>query len=135
MSSAKGITPVIAVILLLLITISMVGFAFVWFSRVTLLAQNATETRLGNVINQQEQTVRIDNVAGTEVTIRATGAQSIPVSGLQVYVNGAQQTCSSWSGTTLAPGSTITCTLSGACPSGARLRVTSPGNLDETICP
>jgi flagellin-like protein len=138
-SSSKGITPVIAVILLLLITISMVGFAFVWFQRVAITTTSAVENQTRNILEKQQQVIKIDNIdsssgTDTKVYIRATGTQSIPNSGLQVYVNGARQTCA-WDLPTLNPGSIIKCTFAPVCTSGATLRVTAPGNLDETRCP
>lgn len=131
----KGITPVIAVILLLLITISMVGFAFVWFSRITQSALAATENRTQTILSQQEQTIRVDNVnaAARQVTIRATGSQSISNSNLKVYVSSILQACA-WDAPTLTPGSTITCTFTSACNPGNPLRVTAPGGPDETTC-
>lgn len=127
----KGITPVIAVILLMLITISMVGFAFVWFSRIAITAQNATEAQLQNVLNQQAQIIRIDSLGGGSVVVRNVGTQAIPGTQIQVYVNGVIRS-GACPGTTLAPGATISC--SATCSSGSRIRVTSPGNLDESIC-
>lgn len=133
----KGITPVIAVILLLIITISMVGFAFVWFQRVAFTAQTATESTLQTTLTQQGQTIRIDNVeySTNKVQIRSIGTQSILNSNLNVYLNGTKQTCA-WDSPSLAPGSIITCTFGTGCASGSgtKLRVTSPGNLDEVVC-
>ena len=131
----KGITPVIAVILLLLITISMVGFAFVWFTRLT---QTATESISG----QQEQLtdelakhVRIDNVAGTALALRSTGTKTVQTSELGFFIDGVAKTCTFSAGvTSIAPSTVASCTLATACGAGSRMRVTAPARPDETIC-
>ena len=61
----KGITPVVAIILLLLITISMVGFAFVWFTRIGELTTQQTQTQLQSQLDAAAQKVRIDSIDKT----------------------------------------------------------------------
>jgi flagellin-like protein len=132
----KGITPVIAVILLLLITIAMVGFAFVWFSRVGSVAMNATETQLRSQLDQGAKRVSIDNinVASGAVAVRNIGSASIPVGEISVYRAAVAQAACGWSGS-IAPGATATCsTTGGACTSGTIIRITAPGNFDEVAC-
>ncbi len=58
----KGITPVIATILLLLITISMVGFAFVFFQRTTQTAARSGEEQLNQTTGQITTLFSIDGV-------------------------------------------------------------------------
>ena len=131
----KGITPVIAVILLLLITISMVGFTFVWLTRLSSTLQTKTSESI-NATYSFEQRVRIDNInpSTNVVTIRAVGSQSVPTSSIQVYVNGNGVTCG-WSAPTLVPQGTVDCTLSPpGCASGGTLKVSAPGGQDQTTC-
>ncbi len=149
----KGITPVIAIILLLLITISMVGFAFMWFTRMAETASQAGTLQLNQTIGQMSQKVRIDNINGNTLTVRNIGTQAIPSSSLAFYVDNAQKGCD---GTldpapndvdsfTLATGETKACylcnELSGAtctafpCPRNKKLKISAPGNDDEVICP
>lgn len=127
----KGITPVIAIILLLLITISMVGFAFIWFQRVQGTITNETETQLNNQFNQQAQKISIDNAHLTQVVIRNIGTATIQGSAISVYLGGVVQT-SPCSGS-VAPGATITCTIT-SCSVGQAVKATSPGNTDEVLC-
>lgn len=146
----KGITPVIAIILLLLITISMVGFAFVWFTRMAETASQAGTSQLNQTLGQMTQKVRIDNINGNTLTIRNIGTQAIPSSSLAFYVDNAQKGCDGTSGNpidafTLAAGETKACylcnELSGAtctgfpCPKDKKFKVSAPGNNDEVICP
>ncbi|MCX6815558.1 MAG: type IV pilin [Candidatus Aenigmarchaeota archaeon] len=134
----KGITPVIAVILLLLITIAMVGFAFVWFGRVMQSAGNSTEQSMNALTSQQAKRISIDNVnnATWQVTVRNIGSQVIQTSDLAVYVDNTGKTCA-WVGMPLAPGGTATCTWSPTtwCVQGqGAVKITAPGNTDEQTC-
>ena len=130
----KGITPVIAIILLLLITISMVGFAFVWFQRVAQTATDSTDTQLQQQLAQQAEKIRIESGAGTSVTLRNTGSQALPVGSVALFVNNAQST-NSCPGSSQAAGAVFTCTLSSSCASGNTLKATAPGNTDQITCP
>jgi flagellin-like protein len=131
----KGITPVIAIILLLLITISMVGFAFVWFQRVQSSMTNATETELQSQLSRQSQKIAIDNAAGTTLVMRNIGTSAVPVTSITAYVNNAVVTLSGAACTgNIAPGATVTCTISSACNAGASIKVTSPGGQDIDVC-
>lgn len=134
----KGITPVIAIILLLLITISMVGFAFVWFTRVSELATQQTQAQLEEQLTQQAQKIRIDAVTSTTVTVRNSGSQIIPTSRLTFFVAGEVRTCIPALSANLAIGATVTCTWSGpSCSEGAKkpIKVTAPGGSDSVNCP
>ena len=131
----KGITPVIAIILLLLITISMVGFAFVWFQRVAQTATENTDTQLQAQLTQQSQKIRIESAAGTSVSLRNTGSQSIPVGSVAIFVNGTVRTSGSCPSGAIAPGSVFSCTsTAGLCSGSSTVRVTAPGNADQITC-
>jgi len=133
MTNMKGITPVIAIILLLLITISMVGFAWVWFGQVSQRLTTDIENRTFEQINRQEKTIRIDNANGVNIDIRATGSSIIQISEIQVYVDDIRQTCD-WGGlTSVAPAAVETCVIP-ACTAGQTIRATSPGGTDEVLC-
>lgn len=139
----KGITPIIAIILLLLITISMVGFAFVWFSRVATISAERTENLTAEQTSIAAKTIRIDNAIAASVTIRNTGIASINISReLAVFVDDAIRSwttinpnCASLANI-LAPGSIRTCEFSTpACTAGSgKVKVTAPGNTDVVTC-
>lgn len=155
----KGITPVIAVILLLLITIAMIGFAALWFQRIAGTATQAGEQQLGSVTANQAKTAKIDNAArtatSTSISIRNTGSQAIKNSELSFFVAGTQFGCDSdanaGNGVTaladIQPSGTATClqlctqlsggtcTVGGQCVTGtSRVKVTAPGGFDEVTC-
>lgn len=136
----KGITPVVAIILLLLITISMVGFAFVWFTRVGELTTQQTQAQLQAELDRQAMKIRIDAVTTTTVTVRNIGSKDILTAQLAAFVDNVAKTCSTtppaaWPAT-LTVGTTATCTYtSGTCAAETgTVRVTSPGNSDAVKC-
>jgi flagellin-like protein len=128
----KGITPVIAVILLLLITISMVGFAFVWFTRLAQTAQEAVSGQQNATIDPLSKRVTIDNVGGASLTLRNRGTRTVEASELGFYINNSAVTCTGLS--PIQPNAIGTCTLSVVCGTGARMRITAPAGPDEVTC-
>lgn len=134
----KGITPVIAIILLLLITISMVGFAFIWFQRVAQTATTSSESQLTSQLNLQGQTVAIDNIDDTNnnVTLRHSGSVATDTSRVSVYVNNVRVTCAWDVPGAWAAGAFRACTVTGgfACTGTLQIRATAPGGQDSTTC-
>ncbi len=132
----KGITPIIAIILLLLITVSMAGFAFVFLQRTLEQTTTSTETGLQNQLDQQGQTFAIDNIddVGNMIAIRHTGSTASDTSKISVYIDDVLQSCT-WNtpGAWVPGGGPRTCTVAAfACPKD--VRITSPGNTDSTSC-
>lgn len=123
----KGITPVIAVVLLLMITIAMVGFAYVWFTRLMSTTTGAVSNQSEQQIAQMGQTIRIDNAKSTQILLRNSGTQTIPAG--QVSVLGITGTCTV---PELGPGATHTCT--NACTAGNTITASAPGNVDQAVC-
>ncbi|HLD83512.1 MAG TPA: CARDB domain-containing protein, partial [archaeon] len=84
----KGITPVIAVILLLLITIAIIGFTSVFFQQtVTTGGEQAQEAAAGQA-NKALQTAEIVDVSNGKVTIKNIGTEAISTTNVQIFVDG-----------------------------------------------
>ena len=133
----KGITPIIAVILLLLITVSMAGFAFVFLQRSLETTTSSTESNLQEQMNQQRQKVAIDNAITGTVYIRHIGTVTIDTSDkIAVYINGAKVTCGGeFPATQWAPGVIKACTSTSiVCNGNATIKVVSPGGQDSINC-
>ena len=133
----KGITPVIAVILLLLITVSLVGFAFVWFTRVATTAATGIENQTGKLL--ATKSVRIENakVSGTttNIDLRNTGDVIINSGELAFYIEDGRVVGSLGCPASIAPGSVVTCSPPAVqCNATQRLRVSVPGGGDINIC-
>ena len=132
----KGITPVIAIILLLMITISLVGFAFVWFTRMTEGLTNQTSESLNQQMLVQRTKVTIDNFdeANGILVIRNTGSVNLDGAKVKVYVNttGLISDCSL--SNSIAPGETATCTSNGLKTCTGTIVVTSIGTGDSKSC-
>ncbi|MBI2578147.1 MAG: C-type lectin domain-containing protein [Candidatus Aenigmarchaeota archaeon] len=81
----KGITPIIAIILLLLITISMVGFAFMFFTRTAQTSAESGEEQLQQQISQAAVSFKIESAASNKIYVRNLGGESINASVFGVY--------------------------------------------------
>ena len=137
----KGITPVIAVILLLLITVSMAGFAFIFLQRSLESATSATGDQIQQQLTQQGQKVAIVTAVGSTVTLRASGTQSITVGSVAVLVNNSLTTSGNCPAVLQAAGAIFSCTSTVAVCNGnsdpttrADIAVSAPGGTDATSC-
>ena len=133
----KGITPVIAVILLLLITVSLVAFAFTWFTRIATTAATGIENQTGKLL--ATKSVRIENakVSGTttNIDLRNTGDVIINSGELAFYIEDGRVVGSLGCPASIAPGSVVTCSPPAVqCNATQRLRVSVPGGGDINIC-
>ena len=138
----KGITDIIAIVLLLMITISMVGFAWIWMQRLTLNVQNSTLEQVDTLSNISGQQVRIDNIdasAGNgRLTIRNVGFAATSVNYISIYANSSSlltlTDCgASWANTIIQPGATAICnsTKLVGCSS---VKVTTSAGVDSRDC-
>ena len=133
----KGITPVIAVILLLLITVSLVAFAFTWFTRVATTAATGIENQTAKLL--ATKSVRIENakVSGTttRIDLRNTGDVIINSGELAFYIEDGRVVGSLGCPASIAPGSVVTCSPPGVtCNATQSLRVSLPGGGDISTC-
>ncbi len=142
----KGITPVIAIILLLLITISMAGFAFVFLQRSLEETTSGVESDLETQMNRQRQKFSIDNIdpiSGGQgeavIYIRHIGSVVADTSVLTVYVNNTPVTCEWGAGGaqagSWAPGVVKSCnTTTIGCSGDSEIQISGPGNKDSRDC-
>ncbi|MBS3054040.1 MAG: hypothetical protein J4431_00700 [Candidatus Aenigmarchaeota archaeon] len=120
---AKGVTEVIAIILLLLITVAVIGFATGFFqSIVTTGGQQA----------QDASKATGDRVHS--ITIKNAGTQDIDTAKLSFLVDGSSVTCIPALSGSKSPGQTITCEGI-TCASGDAITVSAPGNTVTGVCP
>ena len=147
----KGITPIIAIILLLLITISMVGFTFLWFGRLQEQLTSSISNETSQSLREQGTSARIEvidaapgggasasNYSGTFV-LRNTGTQVLQLSEVSVFVNSTiLVTCGWGGGTQVPPNGVATCTPYLTTPLISRpcntVKVTTIGTGDVRSC-
>ncbi|MBI2971525.1 MAG: hypothetical protein HYY37_03880 [Candidatus Aenigmarchaeota archaeon] len=132
----KGITPVIAIILLLLVTVAIVGLTLGYFQRIFTTTSNEGERSVENVINNTGQVIFIENaLAGSPgtVTIRNLGSAPIQTSTFSVYVNNVIQSPQpSCTPTSVAPNQVTSCTVT--CGAGSTVRVAGVGSESRETC-
>jgi flagellin-like protein len=130
----KGITPVISVVLLLMITIALIAFAFVWFVKIWGVASTTTETNVGNTATQMSKAIRIDNVyvgnITTTITVSNVGSEDILSTELSTFVDGQPVNCTFSSG--IVRGTSASCVASVACTT--MVKVVSPSNPATEQC-
>ncbi len=92
----RGITPVIAIILLLLMTVAAAGAAYIWISRVQEQISSQTSTGLEAQLREMYARLAIDSIWNQSsqvcLTIRNRGTESVSEDDLNstaVYVGGS----------------------------------------------
>ncbi|MFH0949346.1 MAG: hypothetical protein V1802_02565, partial [Candidatus Aenigmatarchaeota archaeon] len=83
----RGITAVVSIILLLLITISLVGTAFVFIGRTVESSAQTGEEQVKQQTSQIGILFAIENVDKNHVYIRNAGVTPLQLSSLSFYVN------------------------------------------------
>lgn len=135
----KGVTPVVAVIMLLLIVISLVGGIFVWM-RGTMgkLTEKGTE-EVTSQLKKSDQTIAIQSVdkPNNNIYVKHTGDEyAISTDELDVYQNEVY-TSPTWQESDCSTGLTELSPDQVACVSFASLatddtiRIVAPGNSDS----
>ncbi|MAH42375.1 hypothetical protein CL614_01465 [archaeon] len=107
----KGITPVISVVLLLLITVAVIGIAFTWFMSTTQDladdAENSTET----IVARFRGDFQIEGMNGNDVYIRNAGNEVLNIESLSVFVTTDKIELSDMEMNPIQPGKTGTLTI------------------------
>ncbi len=88
----KGISAVVAVIMLLMITVALVGLAYVWTTGIFTSTTGAAGETTGSVLESISTQFVIENVRNASLTeinvsVRNTGTQNINLIGLGAYVD------------------------------------------------
>ena len=138
----KGITPVVAVILLLMITIVIIGFATGFFQQVI---ATTGEGAVGTASKTTEQYQKVAQFSGagddgtdTKVTVKSVGAVDIPVAEIAVLIDGVAQNCAwqdvSGSSITTVTGIGVCFLASTLCPTDDVVTISSPGMESSGEC-
>jgi len=85
--NSKAITSIIAIILILLITISMIGFVFMWFQRTGTDITITIENQTSELTEQVGQQILIDAISGNKIYLRNTGTGVIDNDSIAIYVD------------------------------------------------
>lgn len=136
----KGITPVVAIVLLLAITISIVAFTYIYFQRIVQEGIEKSSEQIENVGYGKAAVIdAIDTSGGNvKVYLRLAGTSSVKEDEIIVYINGVPESCSLFdmSGNDIEE---LNSTVSvGYCNTTAtscnKVKISTPGNTDEKNC-
>ncbi len=140
MMTMKGITPVIAVILLIMITISMVGFLFVWFSGFVPSILSQTEEHMTEQQRQMQMGVGFiaaysDTDGTLNVSVRNTGTVEIKANELIIIVtsSGAFVGTDTYSSPILAGEIAPVWDTNIACSGDVEVKADIPGANDDLV--
>jgi len=142
----KGVSTIVATILLLLIVIAIVGFAFGFFQRFFGIATSTGEEQLQLTQQNIQTSMRIESASGTPVVgatpasssiiVRNTGAADINTANVVLFLNDVIQLGAAgctWRDvgdtigkTTITPNELANCKLSSDC-SAKSVKFTTPG--------
>ena len=86
-SHRKGLSPIISIVLLLLVTITIFGFIAFFIFDTTKNIKEETETSISNEFKKQYTKIKIENVNEKGVLIRNTGSQDILKDELRIFIN------------------------------------------------
>ncbi|MBI4017541.1 MAG: hypothetical protein HY366_01195 [Candidatus Aenigmarchaeota archaeon] len=140
--NSKGVSPIIAMVLIVLITLSLAGAFLIWTQRTaSSLTERGTE-QSQRITGQFDKGVRIEatdcsQVAGADtLVIRNSGTTAWKGADLTFFINDALSTSAitfSNNGD-VAAGSVVQATFSQGLASGDKIRVAYQDVSDSTIC-
>lgn len=84
----KGISPIIATILILLITVAIVGIAYTFFIRTTQTTTVAVDTSTQTLVANSMVQLSMDSISSNGIFIRNSGTAAEPAGDVAVYING-----------------------------------------------
>ena len=115
--NTKGITPIIAVILLLMMTIAIAGLAYSWLQTTQQTIQSSTENTTAALLGSLKVHLKVEGYnitctqsAGQHIRVYGRNAGTEPAKNLQLYVDDAL--VAGASNTTLNPGTTTSWLIS-----------------------
>ena len=143
----KGVSPIIATILMVMVTVGLVAFSYTWFMSMGQSVQTSTGSQL-TAMEKAQQGINIGTAykCGTDVCfeVRASALNSltIPTNGTSYYYNNEVEsiTAASITGCTecstapeLAPGGKCCGKIAGiTCKIGDKLRISIPWGAETT---
>jgi len=140
----KGVSAVIAIVLILMITVALAAMSYVWFTNVF---ETLTESGTGAIERTGEQlqasfsieSARYLSGNSTSVSIRNTGVTTIDLDDVAFYLNGLPASVTSGPSGTLNEGEFTTTAFvienntEAVCPGPATLRATIAEGYQQTV--
>ncbi len=134
----KGVSAIIAIILLVMISVSLAGLAWLWFFEITNTLENsvtnATESATSRIGTQGRIGVaRFYPSTWVNATIRNIGTVDIDLSKLGIFIDGVLSTTYTPNTGKLTPGSTITINITNttAACTDKILKISFPSSIED----
>jgi len=135
----KGVSPVIATILMVMITVGLVAFSYSWFMGMGEQAKRSTETSIGTITSSQQQRVTFDiqpyqDGSDVKFIMYGAGTENVNLSEVKTYKNDREPV--SWTGVAIGTVSACSGTLNSGDRCGAKVSWTcSPGDALTLVSP
>ncbi len=125
----KAVSEVIAIILILMITISLAGLAYMFMSTTMSDVTSSASSTVDTTTSSMMTSFTIESVDIAKVYLRNTGQNAL--TGLTVYVNDEMATINV-TPSSIAAGAVGTITIYSFIPDGAKIKVTSPSGFSTS---
>lgn len=130
-NAKKGISPVIATMLMVIITISLVGFAYTFLSDFVTTGANTAQNQTSSLIQNPQISINsVWNESGNiGVSIASVGTTAVNLKNMRVFVNNAPKT---WTGASidgcnnsesLVPGASCNIVINEAYNIGSKIKI------------
>jgi flagellin-like protein len=125
----KGVSEVIAIILILMITISLAGLAYMFMSTTMSDVTSSAGSNVNTATSSMITSFVIDSMDAAKIYIRNTGQSALD--NLSVYIGGEPATFNI-TPSSIEAGSVGTITIYSFIPDGATVKVTSPSGFSTS---
>jgi flagellin-like protein len=125
----KGVSSIIAMILMLMITISLTGLAYVTFTSFFNTVKDSTETSMTNTMSNMLAQMKIESISknGGDTIIYIRNIGKVDITKFNAYVNDimAATRANMPTGNKISPGGVDNITITSAVASGATIKITT----------
>ena len=125
----KGVSSIIAMVLLLMITISLTGLAYITFTSFFNTVKDSTEKSMTNTMSNMLAQMKIESISknGGDTVVYIRNIGKVDITGFSAYVNGIMATtrANMPTGNKIVPGSVDNVTITSAVASGATIKITT----------
>ena len=129
----RGMSSIVAVVLLVIITVALVGVVATNFQSLTQSSAQQAQQQTEATSQRLTQTVRIESASGTELVVRSTGTTTVQTSKLAVFIDSVLTGCT-WDVAEMEQDELAICVYAAPCAPDSEVKVISPGNVHTAKC-
>jgi flagellin-like protein len=85
--TVKGISNIISIVLLVMVTICLVGFSYIFFIRTVSISSNTSSGQVSSLTAQATECIKLDSADSNKLYIRNCGTAPIKNSSINIYID------------------------------------------------